>query len=104
MDVKLDAAIENLVKNELDSGRFPDAAALVSTALQHYLIAREFGEEYTREEIDGKIERGLAQLEAGNGLDGEELFEQLRRHREKICNRRADDVVLPIARSRARYC
>ena len=83
MDVKLDAATENLVKKELDTGRFPDAAALVSTALQHYLIAREFGEEYTREEIDGKIARGLAQLEAGKGIDGEEFFEQLRRHGEK---------------------
>ena len=80
MDVKLDAKTENLVKKELDTGRFPDAAALVSTALQHYLIAREFGEEYTREEIDGKIARGLVQLENGKGIDGEEFFERLRRH------------------------
>jgi Arc/MetJ-type ribon-helix-helix transcriptional regulator len=84
MDVKLDAKTENLVKRELDTGRFPDAAALVSTALEHYLIAREFGEEYTREEIDSKIARGLAQLKDGQGIDGEEFFERLRRHYENL--------------------
>jgi len=84
MDVRLDAKTENLVKKELDTGRFPDAAALVSTALEHYLIAREFGEEYTREEIDSKIARGLAQLEDGKGIDGEEFFERLRRRGEDL--------------------
>jgi len=83
MDVRLDAKTETLVKKELDTGRFPDAPALVSTALQHYLIAREFGEEYTREEIESKIARGLAQLDEGKGIDGEELFEELRRRSER---------------------
>lgn len=78
MDLKLDAEIEKLVKKELDTGRFPDASALVTTALRHYFIAREFGEEYTREEIERKIDRGLTQLDAGEGIDGEEFFEQLR--------------------------
>jgi len=84
MDVRLDAKTETLVKKELDTGRFPDAAALVSTALQHYLIAREFGEEYTREEIESKIARGLAQLDEGKGIDGEELFEELRHRGENL--------------------
>jgi Arc/MetJ-type ribon-helix-helix transcriptional regulator len=79
MNVKLDAKTEKLVQEELDTGRFPDASALVSIALQHYFIAREFGEEYSREEIDHKIARGLAQLEEGKGIDGEEFFERLRR-------------------------
>ena len=83
MDVRLDGKIETLVKKELDTGRFPDAAALVSTALQHYLIVREFGEEYTREEIESKIARGLAQLDEGKGIDGEELFEELRHRSER---------------------
>jgi predicted transcriptional regulator len=56
----------------------------VSTALEHYLIAREFGEEYTREEIDSKIARGLAQLEEGKGIDGQEFFAQLRRRGENL--------------------
>ena len=84
MDVKLDAETEKLVQKEIETGRFPDAAALVGTALQHYLMARELGEEYTREEIDGKIARGLAQLDAGQGVDGEEFFEQLRKRSEDL--------------------
>ncbi len=84
MEVKLDAETEKLVQQEIATGRFRDAAALVDTALHHYLIARELGEEYTREEIEGKIARGLAQLEAGQGVDGEEFFEQLRRRGQDL--------------------
>ena len=77
MDVKLDAETEKLVQKEMETGRFPDACRGGGyVALQHYLMAREFGEEYTRAEIDGKIARGLAQLDAGQGVDGEEFFER----------------------------
>ena len=80
MDVKLDPESEKLVRQELQAGRFPDASALVKIALRHFLIAREFGEEYTREQIEQKIARGLDQLDEGKGLDGEEFFERLRMH------------------------
>jgi Arc/MetJ-type ribon-helix-helix transcriptional regulator len=78
MNVKLDPETEKLIQKELQAGRFPDAAALVEVALKHFLIAREFGEEYTRDQIDQKVARGLAQLAAGEGLDGEKFFEDLR--------------------------
>lgn len=79
MDVKLDGETEKLVQKEIEAGRFPDARALVGTGVQHYLIAREFGEEYTREEIDAKIGRGLEQARTGDTVDGEEFFEQLKK-------------------------
>jgi hypothetical protein len=47
-------------------------------------IAREFGEEYTREEVEAKIGRGLSQLERGEGVDGDEFFEKLRRRGEEL--------------------
>ncbi len=78
MDVALDPETEKLVQAELQAGRFQDATALIGTALKHYLIARDFGEEYTREEIETKIARGLSQLERGEGVDGIEFFEKLR--------------------------
>jgi antitoxin ParD1/3/4 len=84
MEVKLDAETEKLVQKEIETGRFSDATALVGTALQHYLIAREFGEEYTRAEIEEKIARGLAQLDGGQGLDGEEFFERLRKRGQDL--------------------
>lgn len=84
MDIKLDAETEKLVQKEMETGRFADPATLVGVALQHYFIAREFGEEYTREEIDEKIARGLAQLDAGQGVNGEEFFEQLRKRGQDL--------------------
>jgi predicted transcriptional regulator len=44
----------------------------------------EYGHEYTREEVEEKIARGLAQLERGEGVDGEEFFEQLRKRGQKL--------------------
>jgi len=84
MNVALDPETERLVQAELQSGRFQDASALIGTALKHFLIAREFGEEYTREEIEAKIERGLSQLERGEGVDGNEFFEKLRLRGEEL--------------------
>ncbi len=48
----------------------------------------EYGHEYTREEVAEKIERGLAQLERGEGVDGEEFFEQLRKRGQELRARR----------------
>src|SRR5713101_5159440 len=36
----------------------------VDKAVYHYLIARDLGEDYTREEVEEKIARGLAQPNA----------------------------------------
>lgn len=88
MEVKLEGQTEKLVRQEIAAGRFPDAGALVGAAVEHYLIAREFGEEYTREEIDAKIARGLAQLEAGQSVDGKELFQNLKRRGAELRSRR----------------
>ena len=41
-------------------------------------------EEYTSQEIDEKISRGLAQLERGEAIDGDEFFERLRLRGEDL--------------------
>jgi predicted transcriptional regulator len=74
MEVKIEGETEKPVQKEIATGRFSDPANLVAVVLQHYFIAREFGEEYTREEIEAKIARGLAQIDAGQTVDGEEFF------------------------------
>jgi predicted transcriptional regulator len=84
VDVALDPETEKLVQAELKAGRFQDATALIGTALKHFLIAREFGEEYTPEEIEAKIARGLSQLERGEGVNGSEFFEKLRLRGEQL--------------------
>ena len=70
MNVPLDSETEKLAQSELQSGRFENATALIGTAVRHFLIAREF-EEYTSQEIEEKIARGLSQLDCGEGVDGE---------------------------------
>jgi predicted transcriptional regulator len=44
----------------------------------------EYEQEYTREEVGEKIERGLAQLERGEGVDGEEFFEKLKKRGQEL--------------------
>lgn len=41
------------------------------------MIAREFDEAYTREEIDAKIARGIESLDRGEGVDGDEVLDGL---------------------------
>jgi predicted transcriptional regulator len=43
-------------------------------------IARNLAEDDTRDEIEEKIARGLAQAERGEVIDGEEAFRQFREY------------------------
>ena len=87
--VDLDRETQRLIDQELQAGRFQNAGALIAAAVKHYLIARELGEEYTPEEIERKIARGLEQLERGEGIDGDEFFEKLRLRGEELRRRQA---------------
>jgi antitoxin ParD1/3/4 len=78
MDVPLSPELERLIDSEVQTGNFPSAVEFLSAAVQHCLIGRELGESYTVEEIDEKIGRGLAQIERGDTIDGDEAFLQLR--------------------------
>ena len=78
MDAPLTPELERLIDAEVKSGEFPNAGEFLTAALQHYIIARDFGETYTTQEIDEKIARGLAQIEHGETVDGDEAFLQLR--------------------------
>jgi len=74
MNVELGPEIERLIAKEVQSGRSPSANEFISRAVKHFVIARELGEEYTLEEIEAKIARGLASLDRGEGVDGEQFL------------------------------
>ena len=78
MNVPLTPELEKLIESELESGNFHDSGEFVQTAVLHYLIARDLGEAYTREEIEERIARGLAEIEKGETIDGASAFRQLR--------------------------
>ena len=78
MSVTLKPELEKLVTEEVKQGRSADPDEFLDKAVYHYLVARDFGEDYSREEIEDEIARGLADAERGEVVDGEEAFRRLR--------------------------
>jgi antitoxin ParD1/3/4 len=77
MGVELDQETAWLIAEELKAGRCHSAQEFISRAVKHFVISRELGEEYTAEEIDEKIDRGIASLDRGEGVDGEQFLDTL---------------------------
>jgi hypothetical protein len=80
LKVTLKPEIEKRMAGEVEAGRVTNPDEFLDKAVYHYLIARDLGEDYTREEAEEKIARGLGQAERGEAIDGEEAFRQLREH------------------------
>jgi antitoxin ParD1/3/4 len=78
MKVTLNPELQQLVDAEVSAGRFGSVDEFLSAAVHHFVIARELGETYTPEEVEEKIAVGLAQIERGETIDGDEAFLQLR--------------------------
>ena len=68
---------ELLIQRELQADHFPDTESLVDSALRHYVLARELSEDYSRDEVEAKLARGIASLDADKGVDGETFMSQL---------------------------
>lgn len=71
MKVIVTPDLKKLIESELRTGRFDNAEQFLKAAVEHYLIARDLGGTYTREEIEEKIARGLSQIEEGETVDGD---------------------------------
>ena len=71
MLIDLDPETEKLLQHELDAGRFPDAAALLSVALKHFLIAKQFGDEeaYKLAVLRAELDHADEQIEHGEYVD-----------------------------------
>ncbi|HXP85877.1 MAG TPA: hypothetical protein VN841_14230 [Bryobacteraceae bacterium] len=87
MSIELDRETSRLIDDELRAGRFPDAAALVGTAVKHFLLTRQdLGQ--TREEIDAMIAQAIGSLERGKGVDGEDFFAELEKEERELQRQR----------------
>jgi Arc/MetJ-type ribon-helix-helix transcriptional regulator len=76
MSIDVDQETRRLIEDELRSGRFSDAGALVGAAVKHFLVTRQdLGQ--TRDEIDAMIAQAIDSLERGEGVDGEDFFAEL---------------------------
>jgi antitoxin ParD1/3/4 len=76
MTVDLSPELEELIEKQVKSGHYSSA----SEVLQDALLLLEHRDELrgpVRKELQKKIALGLASLERGEGVDGEEFFTQL---------------------------
>ena len=88
MNVTLRPAVEKLIEEEVKSGRSTDPSEFLDKAVYHYIVARDLGEEFSQEEIEEKIARGLAEVARGETVDGDQFFEQLRLRGEDLRRQR----------------
>ena len=78
MNLSLTPELEKLIEDEVKSGRSADSAEFLKKALYHYVVARDLGEAYSPEEIELLIVEGLADIDRGDVVDGEEALRELR--------------------------
>ena len=80
--------LEKLVQKKLDSGLYYTASEVIREALR---LLKEHDELRQRriDQIRKKIARGIEQLDRGEGVDGEEFFEELQRKGQRRRRKRA---------------
>ena len=76
MTIELSPALEAMIQQRLQSGAFQSVEDVLSDALQ---VQREREEwlQANQQAISEKIARGLAQLDGGEGIPGEQLRARL---------------------------
>jgi hypothetical protein len=80
MEITLRPEIVKLIEEDIKSGRSTNRDEFLDKAVYHYVVARDLGEDYTREEVEEKISRALAQVDRGEAINGEEAFRRLWEH------------------------
>jgi antitoxin ParD1/3/4 len=78
LNVSLTPELERFVQTRVASGRYQTASEVVREGLR-LLEEREQAREAALEELRAKIRRGTEEAEKGELLDGETVFEEIRR-------------------------
>lgn len=76
MNVTLPSELEQLVTARVQSGRYSSVSEVIRAALV-LLEEREQCDERRRQELRHSIAEGLAQLDHGEGIPGEQVFAEL---------------------------
>lgn len=76
MKITLNSQQENFVESQINSGKFTSADEVINTAFQ---LLEKMNEEYEQwvEETREKIDVGWAELDRGEGLDGETVVREI---------------------------
>lgn len=76
MNVSLTPELEKLVQAKIASGRFHSPNEVVEEAL-HLLEQQEIDRETDLKELRARMDEGLASLDRGEGVDGEEFMQRM---------------------------
>jgi antitoxin ParD1/3/4 len=82
MNVSLTPELEQLVAEKVESGRYTSASEVIREALR-LLEEHDQLKQQRIAQVREKIDRGLRQLDAGEGITAQEARERLRRGRRK---------------------
>ena len=83
MNIELSSETQRLIDEKLRAGWFEDASSLVEAAVQSYFVGAR-NVPYTREELEGKLARSIDQLNRGEGIGAQEVFQRLRSKEERL--------------------
>ena len=76
MNVSLTPKLEKLIQKKVQSGLYSSASEVVREALR--VLEQNDAYERKLREFRAELDRGIAELDAGLTLDGEEVFAKLR--------------------------
>ncbi len=82
MNVRLSGNAERFVRQQVDSGRYESTQAVVRESLR-LLREQALVEEQRRIRLDEQIGEGLAELERGEGIPGDQVLRALRDKSQK---------------------
>jgi len=86
MNVSLTPELERRISARVDSGLYSTASEVVREALRR-LFESEAEHERLRARFEEEIREPIEELDRGEGLDGEAVFEELRLHIEAKAKR-----------------
>lgn len=75
--------LEAIVKEKVESGLYSSSAEVMEEAL-HLLNERDRLREMRLQELRKEIAKGLEQLDRGEGIPGEQVFEELREKSRRL--------------------
>jgi antitoxin ParD1/3/4 len=88
MNVSLTPELENFVQTKVTSGRYTSASEVIREALR-LLEEHDKARAVQLEDFRSQVDRRLASLDRGEGLNGETVFAQIRKKSEQRRPKRA---------------
>ncbi len=83
MNISLTSELEQLVKAQVNSGKYNSISEMIGKALC-LLLERDRFQEERLAELKAKIRVGVEELDRGEGIDGEEVFAEIQEDIRRI--------------------